>query len=244
MHRSAIHLLAGGALVLASTACGGEQPLIGDPFAGRETVYDCRGVAATASELRQAPSVAELRDQPAAQAFAEHVAEPAEWRAVVVQDDELAAIRELDAPDELDGEVRDHERKVVTRLDEPAPPETDDDGWLLSSSGPCALRADLGVLESATVSLQDGAALDEEATELHLLVTEQGCASGESAAGRVEVMVDADQEQIRLVAGVEPRRGDQSCPNNPATPITVDLDEPVGHREIVDAGRYPPRGIR
>lgn len=86
-------------------------------------------------------------------------------------------------------------------------------------------------------------ALAAAASQLRLLVVEQACASGEDATDRVLVEVDADDDEIRLLVGVAPRDGDQSCPSNPATPFTVDLNEPVGNRQVIDVGRYPPREV-
>lgn len=235
-----------GLLALAVAGCGVDGPLPsmgGAPGAGEPAsmVYDCYGVQATGSQLREAPPVAEL-NHPGVDAFADYTDDLDGWQAVVVEDERLTAIRQLDRPDVLDGVVRDHERLEVTRLEEPAPPETDEDGWMASSSGPCALQADLGGLGSASVHL-DGEAFDAAASQLRLLVVEQACASGEDASGRVAVEVDADDDQIRLLVGVEPPGGDQTCPSNPATPVTVDLDEPVGDRRVVDVARYPPREV-
>jgi hypothetical protein len=236
----------GAAALLLASACADEPatPEIGgdpdDPDENAaDAVYDCFGVTATLQELEAAPSVADLEDHPAVPMFAEHADDLQAWKAVDVEDHELGAISELDPPQELDGEIRDHQRLVVTLLDEPMPPETDDEGWTVSSSGPCALRAELGDLGSAHVHL-DGDAPDPDTTELDLLIVEHACASGADADGRVRVAVDATDEQVRLVVGVEPRTGDQACPSNPATPVTVALDEPIGDREVVDAGRYPP----
>lgn len=239
-------LIGAGLIALVLAGCGVDGPLpnmAGAPGAGEPAsmVYDCYGIQATGSQLREAPPVAEV-DHPGVDAFADYTDDLDGWQAVVVEDERLAAIRRLDQPDVVDGAVRDHERLEVTRLEEPAPPETDEDGWMVSSSGPCALQTDLGGLGPASVHL-DGDTFDAAASQLPLLVVEQACASGEDAGGRMAVEVDADQDEIRLLVGVEPRGGDQTCPSNPATPVAVDLDEPVGDRRVVDVARYPPREV-
>lgn len=160
----------------------------------------------------------------------------------MVEDDMIAAIRVLDPPDVLDGDVRDYERMIVELIGADALPDSDEAQWKLSSAGPCALRADLGDLGAASVFLGE-AAVDSRSSTIELLVVEQACNSGQGAAGRVSVEVETDVDEVRLVVGVKPRGGVQTCPSNPPTPVTVELDEPLGDRRVVDASRYPPREI-
>lgn len=37
---------------------------------------------------------------------------------------------------------------------------------------------------------------------------------------------------IEVAIGVERVRGDADCPSNPPTPFTVELDDPVGTRDV------------
>lgn len=77
-------------------------------------------------------------------------------------------------------------------------------------------------------------------TELCVLVTECHCASGRSAEGRIEPPdVFYADAKIRIVAYVTALPGSQRCPGNPSTPAIFVLPEPIGERELVDAGRYP-----
>lgn len=39
---------------------------------------------------------------------------------------------------------------------------------------------------------------------------------------------------------VIPKPGEQHCESNPATPYTVELDEPLGQRRLLDGGVQPP----
>jgi hypothetical protein len=80
-------------------------------------------------------------------------------------------------------------------------------------------------------------------TSLDVLVTEIHCASGRSAEGRIEAPdVYLSDSQVRLVAYVTRLRGSQKCPGNPETPAVFVLPEPLGERELVDAGNYPTDG--
>ena len=74
---------------------------------------------------------------------------------------------------------------------------------------------------------------DPSASELHLLVQEQACASGRSAEGRIDVRVVTTDDTIGLNVRVRPLGGDQECPGNPNTPFVLALPEPVGQRRIV-----------
>jgi hypothetical protein len=205
-----------------------------------EVRYDCFGVDATAAEIADADEVAELADHPGAAAFAAATDTLDGWLALEVENDRLGAIRPLEPPDVLDGEVRDHERLVVERVGEAGGEEADADGWMASSAGPCTLRADLDGLGAATILLDPDAPRSNDDTSLSLWVVEPACASGRPATGRVVTSVDETDDEIRLVVGVEPAGGDQECPSNPPTPITVELDEPLGDRPLVDAARLPP----
>ena len=48
-----------------------------------------------------------------------------------------------------------------------------------------------------------------------------------------QVTMTADLVLIQLT--VEPQSGDQTCPDNPAQPIDVQLPEPLGQRDVRDA---------
>ena len=75
-----------------------------------------------------------------------------------------------------------------------------------------------------------------EATELHVLLTERECVSGQEIGDRLVgprvVMTDAE---VRLAFAAEPPPGHAfSCQGNPETPFTVELPGPLGDREIIE----------
>ena len=75
---------------------------------------------------------------------------------------------------------------------------------------------------------------DPTDTELHLFATEQVCASGRRADGRASYeLVETSLDVTITVTIVEPD-GDQECPSNPPTPLTVDLAEPWAGRILID----------
>jgi hypothetical protein len=73
------------------------------------------------------------------------------------------------------------------------------------------------------------------------LVTERACASGRSAEGRIigpDITYTAQSAIITFqVLGLD---GAQECPSNPATPVQVTLDEPLGDRQLLDGDSSPP----
>ncbi len=81
-------------------------------------------------------------------------------------------------------------------------------------------------------------------TTLHLLVTEQACASGEAVGDRLRgpQVVESDTEVAVAFAAVS-QTGMFTCPGNPSTPVTVELSQPLGDRTVVDGLTYPRRAI-
>ena len=47
--------------------------------------------------------------------------------------------------------------------------------------------------------------------------------------------IDATASEIRVGFLAETPDGDHTCPDNPETPITIQLEGPLGSRELVDA---------
>jgi hypothetical protein len=78
-----------------------------------------------------------------------------------------------------------------------------------------------------------------------ILVTETACASGQSAAGRVEEpLLIREQARVQVAMFVRPLDGPATCPSNPPTPYTLRLDRPLGDRTLADGGTIPPRPVR
>lgn len=119
-------------------------------------------------------------------------------------------------------------------------------GWYVMANALCALTVDLGELTVPRVQLDPTMLPEADSSELHLLVTEQQCNSGEDAEGRVEIVrLDEDGTSISLVLGVSPRRDVTAvtCQGNPHTPFTVTLAEPIGDRAILDTAFVTPKPV-
>jgi len=134
----------------------------------------------------------------------------------------------------------DHERITVSWVDA----ANVESGWFVTATGSCALTLDLGDLSVPWVTLDPENPLDPASRQVHLLVTERSCNSGEDAEGRIDaVQIDERDDRIDLVLGVRPRDGGQDCPMNPATPFVVTLHEPIGERLVINGTLQNERPI-
>jgi hypothetical protein len=85
--------------------------------------------------------------------------------------------------------------------------------------------------------------LDRASRRVSALVTEQNCASGSSAEGRIdEPYIEWGEDTAIVTITVRPRTGTgiETCPSNPATPFTFDLPAPLGERTLLDGFHVPP----
>ncbi|MGI9556774.1 MAG: hypothetical protein ACR2N5_02415, partial [Solirubrobacterales bacterium] len=102
-----------------------------------------------------------------------------------------------------------------------------------------AYRDDTGAAAEWSLTPDDPLpSADTRSLPIH--VFENLCNSGEDAVGRVqEPRVEYFSRRILVTFWVTPRGGFQTCPSNPPTPFTLELDEPLGDRKLVDAHRLP-----
>jgi hypothetical protein len=207
---------------------------------------ECAGVVYDPATLDDAPPASTLPEAPLT-ALVEDGLDPPfdpsqDWRVVNESSARVDLIRELDEPlDAGEGDVRTHE--VVSAEVINGAPNVPDGTWMLTLAGPCAQRtAGSDAIGEANLTLAEQP--DPATTSLPLLVHERACASGQSADGRVRLLtLEETDSEIRLRIGVQPLPGDQNCPGNPPTPFTVDLQQPVANRSILDVSVVPPREL-
>jgi hypothetical protein len=234
--------IAGALLVLGcGQGAGGSGAL--DGGASSMTV-DCGGSVYDADVLTDAPPASSLAEGPAG--AVDDAGRPAfdsalEWYVVHQDDDRVDLVRPLEEPvDNGGGDIRTHESRRLERITGAS--NVPDGTWMLTSAGPCAQRVVGGDgLGAADVTLARTPA--PETSTLDLLIRERACASGKDADGRAVVDLEETAEQVRLRVGVRPLRGGQDCQGNPATPLTVELAEPLGDREVVDSSVVPARPV-
>ncbi|MFD6140588.1 hypothetical protein [Promicromonospora sp. NPDC060271] len=246
MRRS--RLIQGGAvaLVLLAGGCAQAGAAGGPPVSDRPEdsgEYLCQGTRVPASLLADGATADQLGEEAAAALDGASVPDidPEQWRVVTETGTQVYLVRELPEPRDSDGELRTHEVMGIEWVDQT---EDGGEGWQLWQRGDCALRYDLGDLGSAIVALDPDNPPDPESSQVHLLATEVACAGGKPADGRVAVARLVEHEdRVELVVGVEVPPGVQTCQSNPPTPFTVELDEPLGTRALVDAAVYPEREL-
>lgn len=241
------------AALLWLTACGGTADTLTPSDGGggnspqREDAapVDCGGSEYDPTALAAAPPASSLPDGPAG--AVDDAGSPAfdpsqDWRVVAQSDDRVDLVRELEERiDHGGGDVRTHESRTLQRIT--GATNVPDGTWLLTSAGPCTQRLVTdGDVGEADLTL--ARAPSPDTTTLDLLVHERTCASGSSAEGRIELIeLQETADQVRLRIGVRPLDGDQDCQGNPPTPFTVELTEPLGEREVVDASVVPARPL-
>ena len=243
-----------GALLLGvlATAVGGCAAEVGpdgpaaDPGAPAASgTYDCMGTPIPAEALSDPRPATELDEDGRAALRGLEVPEidPAEWTIASSGSAEVVLLRELAEPDDHGaGDVRTHERMVISIVDAPNIPSSP--AWMMTALGTCALAGDAPGAGTATVTLDPAQPPDPGSAEVSILVTEMACNSGEDAEGRVAVAsLRETDDVVEVVIAVRPRGGGQTCPSNPPTPFTLTLDDPLGDRELLDASVVPPRPI-
>lgn len=107
-----------------------------------------------------------------------------------------------------------------------------------SATGACPLRipAPAGFNEVIWRLDPDGATPTPTSTRIDVLVHESACANGEPVGDRlVGPEVEVTETEVRIGFLAEAQAGDFSCPGNPDTPVTIELDTPLGDRTLVDA---------
>lgn len=113
-------------------------------------------------------------------------------------------------------------------------------GWIPAGSGgggPCDVRIipPAGVGEVEWELDPSAPAPASTATQLRLVATERACASGQEMGDRLlGPQVVETPDAVLIAFGVIAQPGGQDCQSNPATPVVVDLESPLGDREIRD----------
>jgi hypothetical protein len=118
--------------------------------------------------------------------------------------------------------------------------ERDGDNWRPEGWGQCRVEVSSPGLGNAYWVLDPESDPASSGTELHVLINERECASGEPPVGReILPVVLEEPDTITITVLVEPVTGGADCQSNPWHPITIDLSEPVGDRTLFDASVAP-----
>jgi hypothetical protein len=121
--------------------------------------------------------------------------------------------------------------------------ERSNDGWKPVGWGDCSPIAVVGERSSATWRLAGEPG--DDATQLQLLVEERACSSGRRLTEEnTRAHIEYSDDEIVILVTADPLGGGKNaaytCIGVPPAEITVDLEEPVGGRALVDGIVYPP----
>lgn len=203
-----------------------------------ETHYTCTGPPGFLPSILDRPANAELEDHPSAAALRAAIAQvgpdidmlPAGGYWLANRDDRVAAY--------LARDPRGAESDFVF-----ASIENDGTGWTLGGWGGCRPEIVLVGLSLATWVLDPEAPeLDVAATTFAALVTERTCTGGQPMGARLQPpRITYGQDTVLVVFVARPLEGDAfDCQGNPSTRVVVELREPLGDRQLLDAGFLPP----
>lgn len=112
-------------------------------------------------------------------------------------------------------------------------------GWEPAGWGDCTPR--LGLLGKSVLRwafTDDSHPPELTATELSVLVTEVECSSGRSLEGLIEPDVTYGEDRIEVVLTAPGGIGG-NCIGTAPTEYTLELDQQVGQRKVVDLSVYP-----
>jgi hypothetical protein len=234
-------------LALATAGCASgtapsTTPPAVDPPPGEadlgDTRYSCGGPPGFLPSILDQPATAEHEDHPSAASLQTAIAEvgpdidmlPEAGYWLVHRDDRVA---EYLARDPAGGETD----FVFASI------ENSGGGWKLGGWGGCRPEIVLDGLSLATWVLDpDIPAPGADATTFTALVTERMCTSGQPMGGRLQPpSITYGPTAVLVVFVAVPLEGDAfDCPSNPPTRVVVQLREPLGARDLLDAGFFPP----
>lgn len=128
----------------------------------------------------------------------------------------------------------------VVRLDRQGDGTLRVTGW-----GGCDLRVAIPEGRSPVGISAPPGRVEGGVTDPVVMVTEQECTSGRDPRPFLgEPQVVADDERVLVTMTSEALRAAATCQGNPSVPVTLHLDEPIGDRELLDGGTWPPTPIK
>lgn len=141
------------------------------------------------------------------------------------------------------GDIRDYEYIVLSTNSMSS--QSEKPVWDIVESSTCAPTLDLGEKSAGLVTLDPSQPVSPESTKIAFLVTEVDCNSGQNAVGRLGlVQLTETESTVEIVIGVLPSGATSaSCQGNPGTPFTVEIQQPVGTRAVLNAAVVPAREI-
>ena len=209
------------------------------PSPSAEVLYSCGDEPGFPPSALDAPTGAEKGDDAPAEALRRFLETPegeslpdAGWRVLFSSDEEVVFAAEPGTGPQDPGEDEDTFPYVEV--------EDERGTWKAVDAGQCRPTAFFEGLAPASWTLA-GDAPPDDAREIDVLVHEMSCSSGHTAEGRIRSpRVAYRDESVTITFAVEPLPPSQDCQASPPTPYTVELDEPLAGRKLLDGVHYPP----
>jgi hypothetical protein len=229
------------ALVFALVGCGAPEtvhtppPSNGpDPATYR---YSCEGPPGFLPTLLGQPATAELEDHPSAQGLRDFLSEgsfglgplpDSGWWLVSRDEKEAQYIARL--PGEVESPLG-----YVTMQSSGA-------RWTFATGGFCLPEVLFEGRVSATWTLPSNRPRPQPTTvEFIALVTDTGCTGGQPVGARlIPPVITYTEGSVFIVFSARPSQGLTTCQGKPPTEALVQLREPLGNRNLLDAGVFPP----
>ena len=115
--------------------------------------------------------------------------------------------------------------------------------WRWYNSGSCSPRWRHDRLDAVPWHRDSRGAMPPETTRIPVYLYEESCHGFSASSKRVRrPLVHYGRRNVSVAYFIEPLGGGtQTCPGTPPARVTLALDEPLGDRDLDDAGVYPPR---
>jgi hypothetical protein len=202
--------------------------------------YDCEGkkiALAALSSLRPATELTGSARAALESAIGPGAADLPSWSVLEATPEEVGLIRRASRR-ELPGQRDSYELVGISRGSGPG---AEAHGWTAGPGSRCVLTRVLRGGEPVVTELDPAADPAPASASLQLVVRGQSCPAGRSKPPGVQpVELSWTDTRLELVVGAR-RTG--SCGWTAPAPLRIDLDRPLGAREIYDAGSYPPRRL-
>ena len=101
-------------------------------------------------------------------------------------------------------------------------------------------------LNRVAIRLDPSSPPDPDGRTIHVLATEQACASGRKMGDALQgpQVVETDTAVLIAFAAIPPAERLVNCQGNPSTPVTIELAQPLGDRTIYDGLYVPPKPLQ
>lgn len=235
------HCLPAVALVFALVGCGAPQTVpTPSPSNGPDPAtyrYSCAGPPGFLPTLVEQPATAELEDHPSAQGLRDLLSDDSfglgllpdsGWWLVSRDEDEAQYLARL--PDDVESPFG-----YVTLQPSGA-------HWAFATGGLCLPEVLFEGRVSATWTLPSNLPRPQPTTvEFVALVTDRICTGGQPVGARLlPPAITYTEKSVFIVFSARPYQGLTTCQGKPPTEALVQLREPLGNRNLLDAGVFPP----